>query len=210
MIHEYIAIEGNIGSGKTSLANLIAAEYNAKLILEAFDDNPFLPLFYKNQERYAFPLELSFLAERFKQLKLDLQTTDLFSSFIVSDYILDKCLIFSKANLQTEEYRLYTQLFEIMHLNIPKPDLLVYLHLPPEQTLINIEKRGRLYEQNISLDYLIKVQEGYMHYFKQHQDLKTLIVDTSKIDFVNNSNHYTQLKEVINRSYPRGMTRVIL
>lgn len=210
MKHQFLTIEGNIGSGKTSLSNMLAKDFNTRLILEEFDDNPFLPLFYKDAERYAFPLELSFLAERFHQLKKFLQSTDLFQPQIVSDYLFNKCLIFAKSNLEEEEFNLYSQLFEIIQPNLPQPDLLVYLYLKPENSLKNIAKRGRSYEQDISIDYLEKIQNGYLNYFKQHQNLTTLLIDTNNVDFVNNRADYEKVVDVISQKYPKGMNRIIL
>ena len=210
MRHQFLTIEGNIGSGKTSLATMLSKEFNTRLILEEFDDNPFLPLFYKDAERYAFPLELSFLAERFHQLKKILPENDLFQPQIISDYLFNKCLVFAKSNLEEQEYHLYSQLFDIIHPNLPTPNLLVYLYLKPENSLKNIAKRGREYEQEIPISYLEKIQEGYLNYFKQHQDLSILLIDTNNIDFVNNPNDYAKIKEVIDQNYPTGINRVIL
>ena len=210
MIHQFITIEGNIGSGKTSLATLLSKEYNTRLILEEFDDNPFLPLFYKNAERYAFALELSFLAERFHQLKNTLPENDLFQPKIISDYLFSKCSIFAKANLEEQEFNLYSQLFDIIQPNLPTPELLVYLYTSPENSLRNIAKRGRSYEQDIPMEYLAKIQDGYLNYFKQHPELKILLIDTNNIDFVNNPSDYNKIKSIINQKYPKGINRIIL
>ena len=211
MNYDYIVIEGNIGAGKTSLSKLISENFNAKLILEQFADNPFLPKFYKNPDRYSFPLELSFLADRYNQLKKDLSHRDLFKSFTVSDYYFMKSLIFSKSTLQDDEYNLYRQIFDIIYNQLPKPDLYVYLHLNTENLMKNIKKRGRDYEQNITEDYLKKIQNGYFDYFKQQEDFRILIIDTNNIDFVNNKEHYKLIVDTIfNNEYKIGTNRVLL
>ncbi|NQX91077.1 MAG: deoxynucleoside kinase, partial [Flavobacteriales bacterium] len=184
--YSYIAIEGNIGAGKTSLATMLSEEFNAKLVLEEFADNPFLPKFYDNADRYAFPLELSFLAERFAQLKKDLNSRDLFQPSVIADYFISKSKIFAKANLSKEEYALFNQVFELMDPSLPKPQLLVYLHLPVEELQKNIKKRGREYEQNIQDKYLQKIQKSYFSFIKQQRKLRTVVIDTSGVDFVNN------------------------
>ena len=166
MNYHFITIEGNIGAGKTTLAHLLARHYNARLILEQFADNPFLPKFYENQQQYAFPLELFFMAERYKQLKELIHTKDLFQQFTISDYLFTKCLLFAKVNLAEEEFRLYQKLFDIIHQQIVQPDLLIYLHAPVSKLQSNIRKRQRPYEKGISDEYLFKLQETYTHYIK--------------------------------------------
>lgn len=195
--YEYIAIEGNIGVGKTSLATKIASEFNGKLVLEEFAENAFLPKFYENRERYAFPLELSFLAERFAQLKNVLSTKDLFKEIVIADYFIHKCLIFSKANLQGDEYDLFSKMYSIIEQSLPKPDLLIYLHVETDQLLRNIKKRGRKYEQNIKSEYLEEVKESYFSFIKQHPDLNILTIDVTGLDFVNNVNDYQEVIDVI-------------
>ena len=207
--YNYIVIEGNIGAGKTSLSKRIAEQFNSQLILEKFADNPFLPKFYENPERYSFPLELSFLAERYHQLNKELNNRDLFSSFSVADYYFMKSLIFSKSTLSADEFNLYRQLFDIIYNSLPKPDLFVYLHVSVEKLLKNISKRGRDYEQNISPDYLQSIQNGYFDFFKQTNDLTFLIIDTNDLDFVNNNEDYDLLLDTIfNKSYNKGINRV--
>ncbi|NVJ88793.1 MAG: 2-amino-4-hydroxy-6-hydroxymethyldihydropteridine diphosphokinase [Flavobacteriaceae bacterium] len=191
--YNYIAIEGNIGAGKTSLAKLISDELNAKLVLERFADNPFLPKFYEDQERYAFPLEMSFLADRYQQLSDDLAQLDLFKNFVVSDYHIFKSLIFAQITLQKEEYILYRKMFDIMYKEITKPDLYVYLYQNTLGLLENIKKRGRDYEQNIKGDYLQKIHEGYKNFITTHKDLKVLIIDVSYLDFVANNEDYRKI-----------------
>ena len=196
--YNYVAIEGNIGSGKTSLSNLMSDEFNAKIVLERFADNPFLPKFYEDQERFAFPLEMSFLADRFQQLTDDLAQFDLFKNFIVSDYYIFKSLIFAQVTLQKEEYALYRKMFDIMYKEISKPDLYIYLYQNTDRLLENIKKRGRIYEQNIEASYLQKIHVGYTNFIKTEQDLNTLIIDVSELDFVNNHKDYREVLKIIN------------
>lgn len=193
----YIAIEGNIGAGKTTLATKIAEDFNAKLVLERFADNPFLPKFYEDQSRYAFPLEMSFLADRYQQLSDDLAQFDLFKDFIVADYHIFKSLIFAKVTLTEDEYRLYKTMFDIIHKEMPKPDLYVYLYQNTEQLLANIKNRGRSYEQQIPADYLDKINRGYLDYIKTQTDLNVVIIDVSDKDFVVNQEDYITILEEI-------------
>ena len=186
----YIAFEGNIGAGKTTLAQKIAEDFNAKTVLERFADNPFLPKFYKDQNRYAFPLEMSFLADRYQQLSDDLAQFDLFKDFVIADYHIFKSLIFAKITLAEDEYRLYRNLFDIIYKEMPKPDLYVYLYQSTDRLLQNIKKRGRNYEQNISADYLDKINNGYLDYIKSQTNLNVLIIDVSDRDFVKKHEDY--------------------
>ncbi len=196
--YNYIAIEGNIGAGKTSLAKLMSDEFNARVILERFADNAFLPKFYTDKERFAFPLEMSFLADRYQQLIDDLAQFDLFKTLIVSDYYIFKSLIFAQVTLQKEEYTLYRKIFDIMYKEIVKPDLYIYLYQNTNRLLDNIKKRGRDYEQNIEASYLQKIHDGYSGFIKTEQHLNTLIIDVSELDFVNNHNDYRQILRIIN------------
>lgn len=192
-----IVIEGNIGAGKTTLATKISEDFNAKLVLEGFADNPFLPKFYKDQNRYAFPLEMSFLADRYQQLSDDLTQLDLFKKFTVADYFIFKSLIFARVTLAEDEYRLYHKIFDIMYKEIPKPDLYVYLYQNTEQLLANIKKRGRSYEQEIPSDYLDKINKGYLEFIKQKKDLNVLVIDVSDKDFVENQQDYISILELL-------------
>ncbi len=196
--YNYIAIEGNIGAGKTTLANMIGDEFNAKLVLERFADNPFLPKFYEDNDRYAFPLEMSFLADRYSQLTDDLAQFDLFKNFIVSDYYIFKSLIFAQVTLAKEEYVLYRRMFDIMYKEITKPDLYIYLYQNTERLLDNIKKRGRDYEQNIKPDYLEKIHQGYSGFIKTEQNLNTMIIDVSELNFVHNTEDYNYIIKKIN------------
>lgn len=196
----YIAIEGNIGAGKTTLASKLAEDCNAKLVLERFADNPFLPKFYKDQSRYAFPLEMSFLADRYQQLSDDLAQFDLFKDFVVADYHIFKSLIFAKVTLQEDEFRLYKTMFDIIHKEMPKPDLYVYLYQNTERLLVNIKKRGRSYEQEIPADYLEKINQGYLDYIKTQTDLNVLVIDVSELDFVKRQEDYLFLLDKIQQA----------
>ena len=188
--YNYIAIEGNIGAGKTSLANLLSDTFNAKLVLERFADNPFLPKFYEDKERYAFPLEMSFLADRYQQLSDDLAQFDLFKNFIISDYYIFKSLIFAQVTLPEDEYLLYRKMFNLIYKEIPKPDLYVYLYQNTDRLLENIKKRGRTYEQNIESEYLEKIHDGYKSFINTQDGLNLLIIDVSEMDFVNTPADY--------------------
>lgn len=206
----YLVIEGNIGAGKTSLVNMIANDFNARPVLERFADNPFLPKFYADPERYSFPLELSFLAERYNQLKKELSLRDLFSNFVVADYYFMKSLIFASNTLPDDELALYRQLFDIVYSSIPKPDLFVYLHIPVNKLQMNIRKRGRDYEQSIKNEYLEKIQFGYFAWFKQQKEIPVLILDNDSIDFVNNSADYEKItKAIFQNKWPKGISRVL-
>lgn len=193
----YIAIEGNIGAGKTSLATMICEEYNAKIVLERFADNPFLPKYYADMERFAFPLEMSFLADRYQQLSDDLGQFDLFKNFIISDYYIFKSLIFAQVSLAKEEYLLYRRMFDIMYKEIQKPDLYIYLYQNTDGLLKNIKNRGRDYEQNIQAEYLDKIHKGYSTFIKTEENLNTLIIDVTEKDFVNNNEDYKEIIEQI-------------
>lgn len=204
--YQFIVIEGNIGAGKTSLATRISEEYKAKLILERFADNPFLPKFYQNQARYAFPVEMSFLADRYNQLKKDLQSKDLFSSFTIADYYFMKSLIFAKNTLASDEYSLYSQIFQIIYQALPKPDLYVYLHRDSANLLENIKQRGRDYESEISGEYLNNIQQGYFDFFKQQPDLPIVVIDMNSSDFVNSSRDFEAIiKTLFSKRYSPGI-----
>ncbi len=210
MKYNFISIEGNIGAGKTSLATKIANQFNASLILEQFEDNSFLPKFYKNPEQYAFPLELSFLAERYQQLKNHLTKQDLFKNFTIADYFINKSLIFAQKNLQMDEFILYSKLFYIINAALPKPDLLVYLYVDINRLKNNIQQRGRSYEQDIPPSYLEKIQSGYLDYIKHQQDMRILIIDSNRLDFVKNEDDYRLLVDVIDRDYAIGIHKISL
>ncbi|WP_089784088.1 deoxynucleoside kinase [Chitinophaga sp. YR573] len=204
MNYKYITIEGNIGAGKTTLANRLAKHYSARIILEEFAENPFLPKFYEKPQQYAFPLELFFMAERYKQLKDMLQAQDLFSNFIISDYLFIKSLLFAKINLKEEEYSLYQKLFEIINPQLPQPDLLIFLNAPITKLQQNIKTRNRSYEQQIADEYLVSVHDMYMQYIRQHP-IRTLMIDTTKTDFLNNPTDFDSLLNALEKEYEPGI-----
>jgi deoxyadenosine/deoxycytidine kinase len=209
MKYNFVTIEGNIGAGKTTLAHLLSKYYNARLILEEFADNPFLPKFYESPEQYAFPLELFFMAERYKQLKELLQTKDMFQNITVSDYLFTKCLLFAKVNLPDEEFKLYQKLFDIINPQIVQPDILIYLHTPVNKLQENIKKRNRQYELSIPNDYLFSLQETYTQYIKQH-NIKTIFVDASNADFLGNELHLKAVVDALDRDYEVGQHYITL
>jgi len=211
MSMNYLVIEGNIGAGKTTLAQMISKKYQTKLVLEQFTDNPFLPKFYENQEQYSFPLEMAFLAERYNQLNRELSNLDLFSPFTVSDYYFMKSLIFAQNTLQPDEYNLYRQFFTIIYDKMPKPDLYVYLHKETDLLLKNIALRGRNYEKFITKEYLEKISQGYFSYFRQESEFPILIIDTNDLDFVSSPTDFEKIVQTIfNRPYSKGITRILL
>lgn len=209
--YNYVVIEGNIGAGKTTLATRISEQFNARLILEHYADNPFLPKFYDNPEKYSFPLELSFLASRYKQLKEELTPQDLFKTFTVADYYFMKSLVFASSTLRGDEYNLYRTIFYIIYGSLPKPDIFVYLHLSPERLLNNIRKRGREYEKTISREYLQKIQESYFTFFRQNPENKYLVIDINAADFVEDESQYKKVVDTIfGGDYSAGLNMVIL
>jgi deoxyguanosine kinase len=208
--YNFVAIEGNIGAGKTTLARRLSEDYDARLILERFEDNSFLPKFYEQPDNYAFPLEMSFLADRYQQLKEELAMPELFSSLTISDYFIDKSLIFAINNLKPDEFNLYSRLFQIINTLLPMPDLIVYLFLDTPQLQENITKRGRKYESLIQADYLNKIQAGYLNHFRSLTGSRILIIDTNNIDFEENEEHYRKLKEVISADYDIGIHRLFI
>ena len=209
MNYHFITIEGNIGAGKTTLAHILSRHYNARLILEEFADNPFLPKFYENPRQYAFPVELFFMAERYKQLKELIHTKDLFQQITISDYLFTKCLLFAKVNLPEEEFRLYQKLFDIIQQQIVQPDLLIYLHAPVNRLQSNIRKRKRPYEMNIADEYLFSLQETYTHYIRQH-NVKTLFIDAGNADFLSNEKQVKVILDALEKDYESGQHYISL
>jgi len=205
--HNFIAIEGNIGAGKTTLCKMLERDFGSRLILEQFTDNPFLPPFYENPERYAFPVELFFMTERHKQLQEAFSTPDLFHTFTVSDYYFIKTLLFAKNNLNQEEYRLFSRLFHTLNASFPKPDLLVYLHRSIEDIQKNIHHRGREMEQEIKTEYLKSVQDGYFDYFKNEVEIPILILDIEGLSFWKDADLYQSICDEIGQIYSKGVHR---
>ncbi len=210
MIHNFIVIEGNIGAGKTTLSTLLAKRFNAKLVLEQFANNPFLPEFYKNPEKVAFPLELSFLADRYNQLKTDLLNFDLFNDLSIADYFIYKSLIFSRNNLKEDELILYHRIFDIIAASLPKPDLLIYLYRNTEQLQQNILNRGRSYELQIQAEYLDQIQNSYLSFLKGLPNQKTVILDVQNVDFVANTSKQDQIFNIVQQDYPKGLNYITL
>ena len=205
--YQFIAIEGNIGAGKTTLSQMLADDFNCRLILEQFTDNPFLPPFYENPERYAFPVELFFMTERHKQLQGELAQQELFQQSIISDYFFLKTLLFAQNNLQSDEYRLFQRLFNILNATFPKPDLLIYLHRSVDSLMGNIRKRGREYEQDITPAYLSQIQNAYFDFFKATTNLPILIIDIENADFLERKEDYQKLIDLLHQNYPIGLHR---
>lgn len=204
--YSYISIEGTIGAGKTTLAKMLARRYSAKLILEAFENNEFLPKFYDDPERYAFPLELSFLAERYQQIRRNEVGPNLFGDLSISDYFLSKSLIFAGVTLKEDEFRLFREVFDIMFLSVPKPDLLVYLYVPVEKLQVNIQKRGRRYEQNISPEYLENIQKHYLDFLNKYSNkMRIIVLDTSERDFVRNPEDFRAIVDILETPVPEGI-----
>ncbi|HAQ37487.1 MAG TPA: deoxynucleoside kinase [Saprospirales bacterium] len=209
--YQYICIEGNIGTGKTSFSRLMKKEYDCRLILEEFSENPFLPYFYEDPERFAFTVELFFMTERYKQMERNLiSQRDLFSPFTLSDYTFVKTLIFARKNLKSEEYRLFQQLFQTLQNNFPNPDLLVYLHRNVDILLQNIKKRGREYEVYITREYLYNIQDSYFDYFRNIVSFPVLIIDIDDLDFLSEKKYYDVIKSLIAKKYNPGVHRVSL
>ena len=208
--HSFIAVEGNIGTGKTTLCKMLEEDFGCRLILEQFTDNPFLPEFYKNPERYAFPVELFFMTERHKQLQESLSQRELFPQLMVSDYFFIKTLLFAKNNLNDEEYRLFQRLFHTLNTSFHKPDLLVYLHRSVPDLVKNIQKRGREIEANIKQEYLQSLQEAYFNYFKSENELPILIIDVTEVDFWNEKSAYEKIVGLMKRSYSKGIHRAAI
>jgi deoxyguanosine kinase len=210
MQYKYIAIEGNIGAGKTTLARLLTEEHSGRLILEEFEDNPFLPKFYQDQAKYALQLEMSFLIDRYKQLNSVLSEPNIFTSFTVSDYMIAKSLLFAKVNLTPGDYKLYSQFFHLIYKKLPKPEIIFYLHADTEQLQRNIKKRGRSYEQNINRHYLGKIERIYFEFFKQTPGIKVVVIDVNEKDWVSDMYAYQSLLKVFEEEYAPGMNFIRL
>ncbi len=208
--HEYICIEGNIGTGKTTLCSMLKEDLECKLILEQFTDNPFLPMFYQNPERYAFPVELFFMTERYKQLQANLVNKGMFHDVFIADYFFRKTALFARNNLAEEEYRLFLRFFDILNALFPNPDLLVYLHRSVDQLYEQIKNRNRIIEKDIKKSYLAEIQNTYFEFFRTEREFPILIIDIEELNFEENHEHYQQLKDLIFRDYRPGVHRISL
>lgn len=199
-MYEYICVEGNIGAGKTTIARMLSERLHAKLVLEAFEENPFLPIFYKDPERFAFPVELHFLMERHRQLKEELSNLNLFSNAIIADYSPQKSLIFARQTLEDREFRLFQGLYnELLH-HLRKPDIIVFINRPKEWLTKSIRNRGRVYEMDIQIEYLNKVQQSYLSTFNIIQDIPIIWLETHHINFIEDSYSFDRLQELLKRS----------
>ena len=207
--YNYVVVEGSIGAGKTTLSTMLANDFNAELVLERFADNPFLEKFYKDPEHYAFPVEMTFLMDRYQQLKNLLTARDLFTDFVIGDYFIDKCLLFSKNNLSKDEFSLFKTVFDTISGFLPKPDLILYLYTKPDRLLKQIAKRNRSFEKDITAEYLTDIQEKYLTYFRENQQIPILLVDTENVDFVENNLDYQRFKELINTRFEAGIHRIL-
>jgi deoxyadenosine/deoxycytidine kinase len=208
--HNFIAVEGNIGTGKTTLCRMMEKDFGCRLILEQFTDNPFLPFFYENPERYAFPVELFFMTERHKQLQESLSQLELFPQMILADYFFMKTLLFAKNNLNAEEFRLFQRLFHTLNAAFPKPDLLVYLHRSVDDLMDNIRSRGREIEKNIQASYLQSLQDAYFNYFKTEAGLPILVINVTNVYFWHDRKYYHKIAKLLQETYSPGMHTVDL
>lgn len=207
--YNYIVVEGSIGAGKTTLSTMLARDFNAELVLERFADNPFLEKFYKDPEHFAFPVEMTFLMDRYQQLRGLLTARDLFTDFVIGDYFIDKCLLFSKNNLSPDEFSLFKKVFDTIAGFLPKPDLILYLYTKPDRLLKQIAQRGRDFERDITAEYLSDIQEKYLTYFKENPQTPILLVDTENIDFVMEQSDYQKIKKLISADHAPGIHRIL-
>lgn len=206
----FVVIEGNIGAGKTTLSRMLAERFNRRLILEEFSDNPFLPLFYREPERYAFPVELFFMAERHRQLEAELTRRELFTQGTIADYLFIKTLLFARNSLGEQEFRLFSRLFRALDTHFPDPDLIVYLHRPVDQLQANIAKRGRSFENNIKDEYLASVQRAYFDYFRTLREVPVLVLNMGALDFAQDATVFHRVMAALERERPAGMTTIDL
>lgn len=207
--YNYVVVEGTIGAGKTTLSTMLARDYNAELVLERFADNPFLEKFYKDPVHYAFPVEMTFLMDRYQQLRNLLTARDLFTDFVLGDYFIDKCLLFSKNNLSQDEFALFKKVFDTISGFLPKPDLILYLYTNPDRLLKQIAKRNRDFEKDITKEYLSDIQEKYLTYFRENQQIPILLLDTENVDFVKNPSDYQKIKTLVTNHYEAGIHRIL-
>ncbi|MCB0767062.1 MAG: deoxynucleoside kinase [Flavobacteriales bacterium] len=207
--HSYIAVEGLIGAGKTTLARRLAAAWSGRLVLEEFEDNPFLPRFYEDPERYGFSVELSFLAQRYHQLKR-ITEQDLFSACTVADYSIGKSVVFANVTLQPDEYGLFRDLYRIMYADLPRPEVIVYLHLDMERVKERIKGRGRIYEQSIPIEYLFRLQERYLDHLQKLPDDRVLVVDLQDRDLLKDASAFKELLTILSGEVSKGYQVITL
>ena len=207
MNYKSISIEGNIGVGKTTLAKLLSNDLGYKLILETFENNPFLKDFYENLNKNALPLELFFLAERYELLKLN--SEDMFFSGTVSDFIFDKSKLFAVNTLKDYELNIFNKIFSLMKKSVKNPEILIYLHSDLSSLQNKITKRGREYENNIHSDYLKKLNDTYLDYINKRSEFPVILIDVTNLDFKNNSKHFNLIKNIIFQEHENGVTKFI-
>lgn len=203
--YNFITIDGNTGAGKTTLAEMLAKQFNANLILETFVENPFLPLFYAEPDRYAFQTEMYFLLDRYQQLKETIKPIDLYGQLNISDYIFVKSLLYAKANLTGEEYKLFDRIFDMFFNDLPEPELFIYVHSTADRLVANIQKRGRGFEQVVRKSYLKAVEDIYFEHFENNKHLRILVIPSDDLDFVENPQHYERIVEQVTKSYNPGI-----
>ncbi|MFT7589810.1 MAG: deoxyguanosine kinase [Limisphaerales bacterium] len=204
MKYNLVTVEGNIGAGKTTLAKMLSRDFNGKLILEEFEDNPFLPRFFEDFNQSAFATELYFMAARYQQLQHEMQEPELFHDRVVMDYLFTKSLLYAKVNLAEQEFELFQKLFQIINPRLPEPELIIYVHSDVDRIVRNIHQRGRDFEQGVDPEYLGKIQETYFNYFKQNPHLRSVVLDCSQADFVNEPDHYSQILDIVNQDFAPG------
>lgn len=206
--HPYLVIEGNIGAGKTSLATILSRLFNTNLVLESFAENTFLPQFYREPERFAFPLEMSFLAERYGQIHREQQAAFSSGQKLIGDYIFEKSLLFASVTLSGDELELFSRFFHMLEGGLKQPDLLVYIHKSSGKLIENIRKRGRPYEQEISTEYLDRISQRYLEHLENVKNQNIVIIDSDELDFVNDPSHLRFILDVLSSVSEKGVRRI--
>lgn len=210
MLHyQYICIEGNIGAGKTTLASALASATGSRLILETFEENPYLPLFYKDPERYALQTELTFLTDRYKQLSTELLNRSLFQPHTIADYHLYKSRLFARNNLNDIDFKLYVKVFTIIEASLPRPDLMIFLHCETGKLMDNIRTRGRSYEKHISDKYLAALSQAYIRYIRMENRFPILMLNMDQRDFISKPEEINKIIPFLHQEFPKGITRIV-